>query len=161
VLRSEEESEESMKSKTLPLFFAVAVLLMLCDQVLALHITHLVTPKNIDEQSFSFTVQARDVGEWKEFEITVRQKAAHHAPVDSATGKVMIGPSGKKQAAFPAITRVLSDSVQTYTFRLSPTDLDRATFTFTETPQDWRRPFAAPGDYWVFELSDFVASPRK
>jgi hypothetical protein len=150
-----------MNMKKLPLALAVAILLGVGGQVLARHVTHPVTPANVDEQPFSFTVQVKDVGELKEFEITVKQKAGKSAPVGSATGSVVIDACGKKEAAFPAITRVQSDGVQTYTFRLSPSDLDRAHLTFTETPQDVRTPFPSPGDYWVFDLSNFVGNPKK
>lgn len=156
-LRLEGESEENMKK--FPMLFALAILLV-GSPVLARHVTHRVTPSNIDKQSFAFTVQAKDVGQLKEFQITVRQKA-HPGPGDAATGSVVIRPSGDQQAAFPLVTRVRSDGMQTYTFRLSPSDLNRASFTFTETPQDWKRPFASPGDYWVFNLSDFAANPKE
>jgi hypothetical protein len=147
--------------KNSPWFVAVAILLAFAGQALARHVTHPVTPKNIGQQAFSFTVQVKDVGEFKEFEITVKQKSPKPAPIASATGNVVIEASGKTKAAFPVVTRVEAGGVQTYTFRLSPSDLDRSRFTFTETPQDMRIEFPSPGDYWMFDLNDFVASPRK
>jgi hypothetical protein len=150
-----------MNRKNFALCLAVAALLAVGGQVFARHVTHPVTPKNIDQQPFAFTVQVRDVGQLKEVEFTVRQKPGKLAPVISATGWVTINPRDKKQVASPAITRVWDNGVQTYTFRVSPSDLDRASFTFTETPQDVRVPFPYPGDYWVFNLRIFVGSPRK
>jgi hypothetical protein len=150
-----------MKPKKVSQFLCVAILLAAADQVLARHVTHPVTPQNIDKQPFSFTVHSKDVGEFKEFEIIVKQKVGHPAPIASATGYVEIAPRGKKQAACPDITRLQSNGVQTYTFRIPSTDLDRSYFTFTETPEDWRVPFPFPGDYWIFNLSDFVESPKK
>jgi hypothetical protein len=96
----------------------------------------------------------------KEIAVVVKQKAGQRAPAASATGSVVVDARGKKQAAFPAVTRVQSGGVQTYTFRLPPSDLDRAHFTFTETPQDVRTPFPFPGDYWVFDLGGFVGGPK-
>jgi hypothetical protein len=157
--------------KKLTLFLAVAILLVVGGQLLARHVTHPVTPENIEKQPFAFTVQVKDVVtkdkdkkdkvEFKEFVVTVKQKAGYLAPVSSATGKVTIAGSGKNTAAFSPVTKVESLGVQTYTFRLSPSDLDRAYFTFTETPEDVRVPFPFPGDYWVFDLSKFVGSPKK
>jgi len=150
-----------MSMKNSPLVLALAMLMAVGGQVLARTVTHPVTPKNIDQQPFSFKVQVKDVGELKEVEITVKQKAGKPAPVNSATGSVVIVACGKKQAAFPSVTRVESNSVQTYIFRVSPSDFDRATFTFTETPQDRRTEFPLSGDYWVFNLSDFVGILNK
>jgi len=90
------------------------------------------------------------VGELKEFEITVKQRSLKPAPVASATGKLVVDASGKQKAAYPSVTKVQTNEVQTYTFQLLPSDLDRAHFTFTETPQDAKTPFPFPGDYWVF-----------
>src|SRR5260370_20327395 len=122
-----------MNMKAFPIFVAAAILLAIAGQVLARHVMHPVTRKNIDKQPFSFTVQVKDAGELKEVEITVKQKAGQRAPAGTATGSVVITAGGKKKAASPAVTRVQADGVQTYTFRLSPSDLDRAHFTFTET----------------------------
>src|SRR5262245_61238078 len=130
-------------------------------QEFARRVTHPVTPSNLDKQPFAFTVQIKDVGGLKEVEITVRQKPGHRAPASTASGSVVINPRGPKPVASPALTRVLDNGVQTYTFRVAPADLDRATFTFTETAEDWRTPFPYPGDYWVFNLRDFAGSPRK
>jgi hypothetical protein len=170
------ESEESMK--TFPRLLAVTLLLAGNGYVFARHVMHPVNPKNIDDQPFAFKVQGKTVGATDEpklnkaaptkdeaglleFEIIVRQKAGKPAPARSATGSVVIDASGKKKAVFPTVTRIQSDGVETYTFRLSPSDLGTAHFSFTETPQDLRIPFPSPGDYWVFDLSEFAGSPKK
>ena len=153
--------EENMNLKRRALVLAATVFLALGGRVLARHVTHQVTPKNIDSQPFAFSVQFKDVPQLKEFEIVVRQKANHPAPTVSATGTVDIAPRGDKKAESPAVTRVQADGVQTYTFRVSLSDLDRAHFTFTETPQDPRVPFPFPGDYWVFDLSQFAGTSHK
>ena len=145
--------------KKCPLFVAAAILLAVGTQALARHVTHPVTPANMSKQPFSFTVNVKTVGEVQEFEVIVKAKAMGSAPILSATGEVVIARSGKKEALFPPVTRVQSDGVQTYTFRLSPSDVDRATFTFTESPKGVA--FPSPGDYWVFELSEFTGNPRK
>jgi hypothetical protein len=143
------------------LVLAAVVPLALGGQALARHVTHQVTPKNIDEQPFAFSAQVKDIAKLKEFEIVVKQKPNHSGPITSATGTVEIAPRDKKKAESAIITRVETDGVQTYTFRVSPSDLDRAHFTFTETPQDPRIPFPFPGDYWVFDLSEFAGISHK
>jgi hypothetical protein len=149
-----------MSMKYFSFVLALVMLLVLGGPAFARHVTHPVTPKNIEKQPFAFAVHVKDVGELKEFEITVRQQSGKPAPIDSATGSVAFVARGKKIAALPTITRVQANGVQTYTFRLSPSDVDLARFTFTETPQDWQRPFPSPGDYWVFDLRDFVGGPK-
>jgi hypothetical protein len=148
--------------RNLSLILAVATLTAVGGQVLARHVTHPVTPQNIEQQAFAFTVRVKAVGEFEEFEITVGKKVGKLPPAGSATGSVVIDARGKTKAAFPAVTRVVqSNGVQTYTFQVARSDLDRARFTLTETPQDVRTPFPYPGDYWVFDLRHFVASAGK
>ena len=143
------------------LLLAAVVPLAFGGSALAKHATHTVTPKNIDDQPFGFIVHVNDVGQLKEFEIIVQQKPNHLPPVASATGVVGIAPSDKKKTESPAVTRVLGDGMQTYTFRVPSSDLGRAHFTFTETLEDPRIPFPFPGDYWVFNLNAFAAGPNK
>jgi hypothetical protein len=150
-----------MNLKRRALILAAMIPLALGGHALARHVTHKVTPKNIDEQPFAFSVQVKDVAQLKEFEIVVKQKPNHLAPITSATGTVNIAPRGDKTTPSPAVTRVQADGVQTYTFRVSPSDVDRAYFTFTETPEDPRIPFPFPGDYWMFDLSDFAGTSHK
>jgi hypothetical protein len=150
-----------MNRKNVLLCLAVAALLAGGGQALARRVTHPVTPKNIDQQPFAFTVQVKDVEQLKEVTITVRQKPGKPAPIITANGWVGISPRDNTKVTSPAITRVLDNGVQTYSFRVTPADLDRATFTFTETAEDWRTPFPYPGDYWIFDLRNFVGSPRK
>jgi hypothetical protein len=147
--------------KKLPLLLAVGVLVAVGGYALARHVTHPVTPENFDKHPFAFEVQVKDNGENKQIEIAVRQKTGHPAPVGSATGKAVINPRGKKEPAFPTVARVQLEGVQTYTFEVPKADVDRAHFTFTETPDDPLVPFPSPGDYWVFDLSDWVNSVRK
>jgi uncharacterized protein (TIGR03067 family) len=143
-----------------PLLLAVAVLAAVAGPVLARHVTHPVTPQNIDQQPFAFTVKVKDVDGSKEVEVVVEQKAGHSAPAASATGSVVVDACGKKPVGFPAVTRVQSGGVQTYTFRVPASDLGRTHFTFTETPQDARTPFPFPGDYWVLDLGDFAGGTK-
>ena len=146
-----------MRTKSFVLLLTVAALLADRGVAVARHVTHPVTPANIFEQPFSFTVHVKDVGEMKEFEIVVKGKAGHPAPALSATGSALVARSGTKEPKTPPVTRVQADGVQTHTFRLAPADLDRATFTFTESPQNVDFPF--PGDYWTFELDRFARNP--
>jgi hypothetical protein len=141
-------------------------LLAVGGQAYARHVTHQVTPETIEKQPFVFVVQVKDVlikkndsdetAKWKKFEITVKQKAAHPAPVVTATGHAMVLPTAGNKATFPTVNRVEGNGVQTYTFRVAPYDVDRASFTFTETPQDPMVAFPSPGDYWLFNLGDLV-----
>jgi hypothetical protein len=144
----------------LSLGLALAALLAVSEHALARHVTHRVTPENLDKPfaPFTFTVQVKDAGELKELVITVKAKARTTAPIFSGTGFVTIAPRGQKKAEFPAVTRIQANGVETYSFRLSPADVDRALFTFSETAEDWRTPFPYLGDYWVFHLRDFVTS---
>jgi hypothetical protein len=143
------------------LLITVAMVPVLEGRVHARHVTHPVTPANIDKQMFSFTVDVKDAGQAKEFKIIVKQKILHPGLLGSATGTVVINPCGQKKAAFPAVTKTQSGGVLTYTFRVPVSDLDRAHFTFTETTQNPRTPFLFPGDYWVFDLKDFVPKAKK
>jgi hypothetical protein len=147
-----------MPTKTFVLFLAAA-LLAVRGVAVARHVTHPVTPANISEQPFSFTVHVKDAGEMKEFEIVVKAKAGGAAPVLSATGEVVVARSATKEPNTPPVRRVQANGVQTYTFRLAPADLDRATFTFTESPRNVE--FPSPGDYWTFQLGRFVGNPSQ
>jgi hypothetical protein len=130
---------------------------------------HQVTPKNIGEQAFAFSVQVKDVRgkdergkgviAFKEFAIVVKQKQGGRAP-GAGDGSVVVNARCDTQASVPDITRLTSRGVQTYTFRLTPGEVERAHFTFTETAQNVLTPFSGPGDYWVFDLSDFVGRAK-
>ena len=148
-------------NRMIPSLVAGGVILVFAGHALARHVTHPVTPKNINEQPFAFAVQIKDVGDLKEIEIVVKQKPGRRGPIPSATGNARIAPCGDKKAESPTMTRVETDSEQKYTFRVSPADVNRTSFTFTETPQDPMIPFPSPGDYWVFALTDFVGSEKK
>lgn len=141
------------------LFIAAAILLAVNMQAFARHVTHPVTPANISKQPFAFTVNVKTVGEFQEFEIVVQAKAGGKAPIMSASGEVRVSKSGQQKRELPPVARVESNGVQTYTFRLSPAVVDRATFTFTES--DLRAEFPNPGDFWVFRLSEFTGNIRK
>jgi hypothetical protein len=129
--------------KYISLVLAVASLLTLTGQAFARTVHHPVTPENIDKQARSFTVKAKAVGQDFEFEITVKSVGISSLSVSSP------------------ITMVQSNGVQTYTFRVSARELDKAQFTYTETLRDWSQPFAGSGDYWVFSLRDFAGSSRR
>lgn len=139
------------------LVLGIAVLLTLDGSALARHVTHTVTPQNLDEKFFSFAVEVKDVEGLKEVRVTVQKQAGHRAPSASASGRVGLR---RPKATVPEIVRVEADGVQTYTFRLSAADLEGASFTFAETPQDVESPFPYPGDYWTFNLSEFASAPE-
>jgi hypothetical protein len=93
------------------LILAVVTPLLVGGQVLAKHATHPVTPENIDKQPFAFTVQINDVViqeqkkdkiEFKEFTITVVQKAGKRAPASTATGSLTIVGTSRNRGYSPA-----------------------------------------------------------
>jgi len=140
--------------KPTQLVIAAAILLAVTGAAFARHVTHSVTPDNIKQQPFSFTLTFKDAGELMEFAVTVKQKPGGRPPASSASGSAVVDRSGRQEAAFPTVTKVDSDGVQTYTFQIPRSVLDRARFTFTESPSDAE--FPNPGDYWVFNLADFA-----
>jgi hypothetical protein len=169
ISRLPEENEEHMKR--LCLFLAGAIFLTTGGRVLARHVTHSVTPANIEKQPFAFTVKVRDVGQLKgkskdagqlkEFEIRVERAAGKRDPSPSASGSLSIADITRKEIPVPAVTLVKSEGVLIFTFQISPELLNRAQFTFTDTQEDWRHPFPSLGDYWEFDLNKFVGSPKK
>jgi hypothetical protein len=136
----------------------LVVLLTLGGAAPARHVTHPVTPQNRDKQFFAFAVAVKDVEGLKEVRVIVHNQAGQRPPAGSASGWVEVR---RAKAEAPTITRIQAAGGQTYTFRLTPADLEGATFVFTEAPRDVRVPFPSPGDYWTFNLSDFVTTPKQ
>jgi hypothetical protein len=159
VLFTQQNQKARSPMKKMQMLVAVAILLAAGRDALARHVTHPVTPRNIEEQPYAFAVKATDAVQDKEFEIKVKQKLRELPPGASARGTLAIGQIGKKGVAVPPVTMIRSGGEITFTFVISPDYLDRASFTFTETPDDPRQPFPFPGDYYVFALADFVSSP--
>jgi hypothetical protein len=158
------------------LLLALGFLLGFAGDVLARHVAHPVTPQNIDQQSFAFTVQVSDVspparrqepgsapaeGALQEITITVKRKPGNRAPVASASGTVHVDPCGDNKAYVPRLTRVLENGVQTYSFRVPQADLGRTHFKFTESPDSLTTPFPSPGDYWQVNPRDFAPKAKK
>jgi hypothetical protein len=144
-------------TKIVPMFAAFA----LCPPALARHVTHAVTPANINRQPLSFTVNVKALGDSKEFTITVKGAVGGPNMRSSPSGWAELKPAPRKQPTGIAVTQTSSEGSLVYTFRILNADVERAEFTFTETPQDPRVPFAGPGDYWFFDLSAFAKVASK
>jgi hypothetical protein len=142
-----------MNMKNIHVLLAVGALAVFGGQALARRVTHPVTPENIDKQPF--TVKVKDVGQFKEFEIEIKQKAGKATHLLAAgRGSLQIAQIGKKKIASPPVTLVQSTEKVTFSFQISAGQLDRAYFTITAASDD---PFPSNGDYWVFSLEDFVS----
>jgi hypothetical protein len=136
------------------LVLACAALAAAGSEALARHVTHSVTPQNIDKQPYGFTVSVKDAppakgapgGAMKEFTIEVRKATAPIGDLNIGGGRIGV----------PSVTMVKKEDVATYTFAIAAEQVNRAWFTFTETPQYPQMPFARPGDYYVFDLKNFV-----
>ena len=151
--------------KTASFLVATAACFLLGPTLLARHVTHEVTPQNMDKQPYAFAVTVKDVGDAKEFTIRVNFKGAK-ALGPEATGWLNMAQIGRKTVPIPSMTTVRSDGQITFTFQVPEKYVERVGFTFTETPQNPRQPFPFPGDYYVFNLEDFLpaastAAPEK
>lgn len=137
-------------------FLAVAAVVGIGGAVHARHVTHPVTSANINQQPYAFSVKVTDVdkGQSKQFEIQVLVKSGKMMPGPNAHGQVSIAQAAQDKAPTATVTK--SDKGLTFTFRIPREHLKQAYFTFTETPDDPKRPFPSPGDYWVFNLGDFA-----
>jgi hypothetical protein len=141
-------------------FLASVMLLVLCGQVLARRVNHDVTPANIGKLPFSATVKVKYVGKLKEFEITVRGVQGNLFRPSSPGGWLEV-PNDGKAAATPAVTRTQKDGAITFTFQLTPEQVERARFGFVEDAEDWKRDFPVKGDYYQFILKEFKSSSKK
>src|SRR5437660_1473035 len=137
-------------------FLAVTALLLIGGVAFARHVTHPVTPANIGKQPYAFAVKVKDVGEMKEFEITLKPAAEKRTPL-APRGVLSLAPRRANHAA-PPLTQVTSSEGITYTFRLAPRDVDGASFTFTEL---FEGPVPRPCDYLVFLLTEFGGNAGK
>jgi hypothetical protein len=132
---------------------ALTAVLLIGGQAFARHVTHPVTPANIDKQPYAFAVKVKDASDMKEFEITVKPAKGKRTAL--APRGILSLPPRRANHATPPLTQVTSSEGITYTFRLAPRDVDGTSFTFTESSEG---PFPDPGDYWVFALRDFATA---
>ncbi len=149
-----------MSSKSYLWLLATAMLLVLTGQVLARRVNHDVTPANIAKLPFSATVQVRDAGKLKVYEITIKGIKANLVRPLSPGGWLEL-PSEDKPGAAPGVTKVEKDGTITFTFQLSPGQVERARFDFVEDLEDWNRPFPTKGDCYQFLLKEFKGKSRK
>jgi hypothetical protein len=150
-----------MKEDSMTNIIPIIAALALCQPALARHVTHAVTPANIDRQPLRFAVKIKDVGDAKEFVITVKGAVGAPNMRPSPSGWAELKPAPKKQPTGIAVTQTSADGALAYTFHVANVDADRAEFTFTETPQGPLVPFAGPGDYWKFDLAEFAKAASK
>jgi hypothetical protein len=141
--------------KTASFLVATAICFLLGPALLARHVTHGVTPANLDKQPYKLAVSVKDVGDAREFTIRAASKGASTVG-PAATGWLNVAQVGRKNVPTPSVTTVRSDGQITFTFQVPTNYVDRVRFTFTETPQDPRQPFPFPGDYYVFALEGFL-----
>jgi len=146
-----------MRTKALRLSLAGMIPLVLCGMAQARHVTHPVTPQNIESQPYAFSVQVKDAGEFKEFEIRIKPASGKTPPGPAARGDLRIAKISKQQVEVPPLTMVNYKGDITFTFKIPIQYLDWAHFTYTESSEG---PFPVPGDYWVFDLSEFVAAAK-
>jgi hypothetical protein len=149
-----------MKSKCYIWFLASVMLLMLSGQVLARRVNHDVTPANIGKLPFSATVNVKDAGQLKEFEITIKGVQGNLFRPPSPGSWLMI-PNDGKAGTTPAVTKVEKNGNTTFTFQLTAEQVERARFCFVEDAEDWNQPFPAKGDYYQFILKEFKGKSKK
>jgi hypothetical protein len=135
--------------KPLSFFLGTMVLMSAAGPAMARAVSHEVTPDNLKDQPYAFSVTFKDAGDAKDFEIRVGPKPAGVLPGAGENGSLSLSPCGKKNVKTPAITIVRADDTLIYTFRVSNRDLDRSIAVFT---------FAvpSPGDYYQLNLDDFL-----
>ncbi|HEV3146008.1 MAG TPA: hypothetical protein VGZ47_19130 [Gemmataceae bacterium] len=152
-----------MNTKFLRLALIAVVLLTIGRQALAKRVNNDVTPANIDKLPFTATVKVKDAGKLKEFEITIKDikgKLVNPTHPPSPGGWLELVIDGKAVAA-PAVTKVEKGGIITFTFRLTPDQIEGARFAFVEDAEDWSKPFPSNGNYYQFMLKEFVAKPKK
>ena len=143
-----------MNTKAIQLSLAVMIPLAMCGIAQGRHVTHPVAPQNIDTLPYAFSVQVKDAGEFKEFEIRVKPAAGKRNPGLGARGDLDIAKVSKQQVEVPPLTMVKYKGEITFTFKIPTQYLDWAHFTYTESSEG---PFPVPGDYWVFNLDKFAS----
>jgi hypothetical protein len=141
-------------------FLAGVMLLVLSGQVLARRVNHDVIPANVGKLPFSATVNIKDAGNLKEFEITLSGVQGNLFRPSSPGGWLTIVNEDRPGAA-PAVTKVDKGGAITFTFQLTAEQVARARFGFVEDVEDWNRPFPARGDYYQFMLKEFKGNSGK
>ena len=153
-----------MNAKTMTRAAAAGLVLILTGVVYARHVTHPVTPQNIDQQPFGLSVIIKDapppkagapgkgVPATKEVEITVRAKSGG-APNRALHGRLTLNPLGHDSVKSPPVTIKQTDAATIFTFSLAADEALRAYFTLTESGDE---PFPSPGDFWIIDLKIFA-----
>ena len=135
--------------KTLSFLLGATVLLAAAAATSTRAVSHEVTPENIKDQPYDFSVTFKDTGDAKDFEIRVGGKSGRAFLGAGENGSLLLSPCGKKKVHTPPVTIVKSEDGVKYTFRISNRDLDRSIAVFTyEVP--------STGDYYQLNLEDFL-----
>jgi hypothetical protein len=150
-----------MKSNWFNWCLASAMLLVLSGHVLARRVNHDVVPTNIGKLPFSAAVKVSDVGNQKQFEITIKGVPENLPLRFSSPGGWLAIPNDGNPGANPAVTKAEKDGTITFTFQLSAKQVDRARFSFVADAEDWNRPFPRNGDSYQFLLKEFQGDPKK
>src|SRR5262245_11226356 len=142
-----------MNTKHLAVVLAVAILFLAAGEVLARRVNHSVTPASIDKLPFKASVKVKDVGKLKEFEITITGIVGNLTRRPSAPGGWVSVIGHDKPIA---VKRTTAHGRATFTFQITPEQLEKARFAFVENEADWNRPFPTRGDLYQFELKEFA-----
>jgi hypothetical protein len=148
-----------MNRTKLAWLFGGTILLLIAMPALAKRVNHDVNPTNIDKLPFTATVKVKDVGQLREFEITVKGTWVNPVRTSAASGGVTV--AGTDSTAWPKVKRVEQNGVITFTFQISTEQLQHAWFKFVEDADDWNRPFPVHGEYYQFDLKEFARNAKK
>jgi hypothetical protein len=145
-----------MNTKDRAVVLAVTILFLAAGEALARRVNHSVTPANIDKLPFKASVKVKDVGKFKEFEITITGIVGNPTsrPPSAPGGWVIVIGHGTDEPI--AVKRTTSAGMGTFTFQIAPEQLEKAHFFFGEDEADWNRPFPNRGDVYEFELKNFA-----
>jgi len=114
------------------------------------------TTKNVGSHHLSFRIAVKDLGQLREFRVTIKPKAHELSPF--LQGHLAIYHSKKQVASCPiAVIRRAGQAV--YRFQVSPEYLQKSKFTFGEMGHVQGQPMPS-GDFYWFYLKEFMRSER-
>jgi len=143
----------SMKTRRWPI--AVTALVLVVGPAPAKNVLIQVTPANVAKQPKVVGVVVKDAGQLKQFDITLRLSfATNFNPIEPHGSLSIAGRGGKTEPVLGSSSR----GEVTYSIKIAPEDLDKASFTFTENTQDPQQPFPYPGETYTFRLKDFATA---
>ena len=114
------------------------------------------TTKNVGSHHLSFGIAVKDVGQLREFRVTIKPKTHQLSPF--LDGHLAIYHS-KKQVASCSIAVIRRAGQAVYRFQVSPEYLQKSKFTFAEMGHAQGQPMPS-GDFYWFYLKEFIPSAR-